>query len=296
MIKFSFIIPHRNSPDLLIRCIDSIPLREDIEIIVVDDNSNEGKKPVIARKGVKVICLDESNSRGAGHARNVGLTEATGKWVLFADADDTYSSGLNEIMDDVCNAEEDVLYFNHSIIRNGNVKNDACSFIPAKNDKDIFNLKYNVTAPWNKIIRKEFLYKEGILFEECPVGNDALFSYQVAYLAKNRIRIINKEIYNYFINDGSIIHKKHNNDDYYLTICKHLYQRNALFLFLGRREYTRSFIGRNMAVLFHKGIVSSLQMIKVYISHRGEIKKKENYFVDVLNSKNREKDILFYNK
>lgn len=37
--NYSFIIPHHNSPDLLNRYLKSIPQREDIEIIVVDDNS-----------------------------------------------------------------------------------------------------------------------------------------------------------------------------------------------------------------------------------------------------------------
>lgn len=296
MVNFSFVIPHRNCPELLARCLNSIPEREDIEIIVVDDNSKDDLLPCIERKGVKTLRLTAEESKGAGHARNVGLREVTGKWVLFADADDTYTENLSQLLDDVCDVKEDVIYFNHAIISGNKVKDSACAFIPAKDDTGLFNLKYNITAPWNKIVRVEFLRRESILFEECPVGNDALFTYQVGYLANNRFRVINKDVYNYYINDGSIIHKKRNNDAYYLTICNHLFQRNALLRFLGRTEYTRSFIGRNMAVLLHKGIASSLQMIRVYLRHREEIKKKENYFVDVIKSTNREKDVLFYTK
>ena len=39
-INFSIIIPTKNIPDLLLRCLESIPQRSDIEIIVVDDNSD----------------------------------------------------------------------------------------------------------------------------------------------------------------------------------------------------------------------------------------------------------------
>ncbi len=39
-IVYSIIIPHKNIPLLLQRCLDSIPQREDIQIIVVDDNSS----------------------------------------------------------------------------------------------------------------------------------------------------------------------------------------------------------------------------------------------------------------
>ena len=38
-IKYSIIIPHYNTPELLLRCVTSIPERNDIQIIVVDDNS-----------------------------------------------------------------------------------------------------------------------------------------------------------------------------------------------------------------------------------------------------------------
>ena len=43
MINYSIIIPHKNTPDLLRKCLDSIPHRDDVQIIVVDDNSDEDK-------------------------------------------------------------------------------------------------------------------------------------------------------------------------------------------------------------------------------------------------------------
>ena len=38
--NYSIIIPHKNIPQLLKRCLDSIPQRDDVQIIVVDDNSS----------------------------------------------------------------------------------------------------------------------------------------------------------------------------------------------------------------------------------------------------------------
>ena len=40
MINYSVIIPHKNIPKLLQRCLDSIPVRDDLQVIVVDDNSD----------------------------------------------------------------------------------------------------------------------------------------------------------------------------------------------------------------------------------------------------------------
>ena len=41
IINYSIIIPHKNTPNLLQQCLDSIPYRDDIQIIVVDDNSED---------------------------------------------------------------------------------------------------------------------------------------------------------------------------------------------------------------------------------------------------------------
>ena len=84
MYNYSFIIPHKNCPDLLQRCVDSIPERDDVQVIVVDDNSDDGKKPSLKNhKNLQVILLDATQSKGAGRARNVGLEHAEGKWLLF---------------------------------------------------------------------------------------------------------------------------------------------------------------------------------------------------------------------
>lgn len=57
---FSIIIPHYDIPDLLMRCLESIPVSEDIQVIVVDDNSADAdtyldRYPELSRPLFKVI-------------------------------------------------------------------------------------------------------------------------------------------------------------------------------------------------------------------------------------------------
>ena len=90
---YSIIIPHKNIPQLLQRCLDSIPRREDIQIIVIDDNSSPeivdfAHFPGRERDDVEIVFTREG--RGAGYARNEGLKRAKGKWLLFADTDDFF--------------------------------------------------------------------------------------------------------------------------------------------------------------------------------------------------------------
>ena len=87
-INFSIIIPHRNIHTLLQRCIDSIPARDDVQIIIVDDNSDPNivdfdNFPGKNNPQVEIYLTKEG--KGAGYARNVGLDHAKGKWLLFAD-------------------------------------------------------------------------------------------------------------------------------------------------------------------------------------------------------------------
>ena len=109
---YSFIIPHHNSPELLNRCLDSIPQREDIQIIVVDDNSAEDKRPCIKRNDVEVIYIDAEHTKGAGRARNYGLKAAKGKWLLFPDCDDYYNDGFLDVLDQYKDEKNEILYFN----------------------------------------------------------------------------------------------------------------------------------------------------------------------------------------
>ena len=92
---YTIIIPHKNAPLLLQRCLDSIPFRDDIQIIVVDDDSSSDVVdfmdfPGSSREDVEIIFTKEG--KGAGYARNCGLLHARGKWLLFADADDFFSA------------------------------------------------------------------------------------------------------------------------------------------------------------------------------------------------------------
>lgn len=165
---YSFIIPHRNAPSLLQRCIGSIPDRDDIEIIVVDDNSDDSSKPNVERNNVSIICLDALNSRGAGHARNVGLSHAKGKWVLFIDADDAYSPHLTDLLDKYKNADVNVVYFGYAKIFNKGKKTASVWPSPEELDKDPqYVSKYFRKVPWNKMVKREFIEQHHIHFEQC---------------------------------------------------------------------------------------------------------------------------------
>src|SRR5690554_3662855 len=116
-MELSIIIPHFNSPRLLEKLIASIPVREDIQIIVIDDNSTVDKE--IYQRLVKntsashhvLFLKNNSGKKGAGACRNIGLKWSTGHWVLFADADDYFVEGFYQKIKRFFNSEYDVIFF-----------------------------------------------------------------------------------------------------------------------------------------------------------------------------------------
>lgn len=214
MYNYSIIIPHKNLPKLLQRCLDSIPERDDVETIVVDDNSdpsvvNFEKFPGLQRKNVQVVF--DKTGLGAGHARNVGLLKASGKWLVFADCDDFFEkdlldSQMDAFKDDVC----DLVFFKINykdseslVIANFEHKANSI-FDLAKKENDQGYIRYRRNAPWAKFIRRELVETNNVRFDETRWSNDAWFSTRIALLAQN-VEYIDSRIYNYTYRNDSLI-------------------------------------------------------------------------------------------
>ena len=205
MITYSFVIPHKNVPQLLERCIASIPERTDTEIIIVDDNSENIKeienKSFTYRKNLQFIKLNES--KGAGYARNLGITKATGKWLLFADADDFYTENLNLLLDKYKDDEtNDVIYLNAQAINEQGITTPLPieRYIRRYRNNKFYSekvLRFENWVPWTRMVKKELVEKHDIKYEEIPVGNDAMFCLTCSKHAKNIDTELNV-IYNYY--------------------------------------------------------------------------------------------------
>lgn len=75
-MNYSIIIPHKNSTKLLQRCLDSIPFRDDLEVIIVDDNSDPevvdfDNFPGKERPNTIIIFSKEGGRQG--RVRNIAL-------------------------------------------------------------------------------------------------------------------------------------------------------------------------------------------------------------------------------
>ena len=207
-VNYSIVIPHKNIPELLVRCLDSIPERADIQVIVVDDNSDDAdlypeRYPELFRPFTEVYFTKEG--KGAGYARNIGMQHIRGKWVLFADADDFFLPEWTRVTDRYLDSGADVIQFRiDDVIDHSDClwHNGILDVFSQGNISDRDVLFSRITC-WAKMFSAAFLKQNSILFEEVPCANDVAFGYQVAVNA-HHIVISPSSIYDVTYREGSL--------------------------------------------------------------------------------------------
>lgn len=208
---YTVIIPHRNSLNLLKNAVKSIPDRDDIQTIVIDNSPSELNFDFLQKNKTNFTLLFSDPTAGAGHARNVGLKDARGKWILFLDADDFYNPGAFDHFDKYVNSEYDIIYFSTTSVFTDTKEKAERNIIYTKLISDFKNgkkgaddkLRYRFVSPWSKLIRRQLIEKNRIEFDEIPASNDLMFSIKSGHFAK-KIWADSFPAYCVTINKGSL--------------------------------------------------------------------------------------------
>lgn len=216
MVSYNFIasiiIPNRNRTNDLINLISTIPAREDIEIIIIDDLSDvevnydyiktlhnnvivDFLKPKRSSKYTRIY-----DGLGAGAARNLGITLSCGQWLFFFDSDDYVDKdALDNLLSDLYDlVDKDVIYY---MAKTANLveKRNRHQFL--LNAFDSYNisgcvssLRFYNPVPWSKAVKKDLIIKYNISFDEILASNDSLFSLKIGFYSVN-IHVSNDVIY-----------------------------------------------------------------------------------------------------
>ena len=114
--KVSIIVPVWNQETLVIRALDSIPRRDDIEVVVVDDASTDNTlknvlEYVEAHPDMKIRVYHNTENKGLGYTKNVGYDNAVGEYVHQLDSDDyLYTKEYSRAIDMI--GGEDMVFIN----------------------------------------------------------------------------------------------------------------------------------------------------------------------------------------
>lgn len=269
--NFSLIIPHHNCPDLLDICINSVPIRNDLQIIVIDDNSDADKKPHEFNRPVDVIFISKEESRGAGHARNVGLSKAKGKWLMFSDSDDFFDEKLNSVLNKYVDDTSDLIYFNYCCCALDEVKKVFSNtgdylFDHYERTKDPRFLSVSYGFPWCKLVKRCYVEDNNITFQELSANNDSLFSAKVC-LYTTKIKVDRTKIYNYVLRNGSIVNSV--GLESYEKIKDRVLSSIAVQKLLDEMELkaSKNLISVHCANLLHKKPPYYLKVLKLVMSY-----------------------------
>ena len=202
-IKISVIIPHYNIPDMLVRALRSIPKRDDVQVIVVDDGSKDANKyieryPELSASNVEFYPQPHCGSAGA--MRNIGLEYAKGEWVTFVDADDFLSDNADKIFTEVQQYNEDIVFYRSIAVMNEDLTTpskrngfDSLFDIEPKEERERY-FRYVYSFPIGKFVRRELITSHHIQFDDVRCWNDVYFCACIGIYAKS-IRVCDDILY-----------------------------------------------------------------------------------------------------
>ena len=222
-MKYSVIIPVYNSEKTIKRCIESISLqnRPDVEIIVINDGSTDKTESIckaLQTEHKNIIYITKENG-GVSSARNLGLSVATGEFVMFVDSDDYVDNNCFDTIDKYIKSNADFYQFSFSIVANGLVKEirefSECN-VNTSSEKEAFLSEGVVTrsinSPCAKIFRRKIINEQNLRFcEELSVGEDLTFVFSFLLLA-DRFERLSDTIYFADIGNDESLSRKYRED------------------------------------------------------------------------------------
>ena len=200
-LKLSIIVPIYNTENFLKRCMLSMLCdSNDYEIILINDGSTDNSLNICQEfkdnfKRAKITIINIPNA-GVSNARNIGIENSTGDYIMFVDSDDYLIDGWESIIPEL-DEKYDIVYYNKNINVNTN-KEQIISYILGNNKEKIY-----ISGPVEKAIKRKFLLQNNIYFEKGIInGEDMIFNFECILKCK-RYKIVNKLIYMYEKNQNS---------------------------------------------------------------------------------------------
>lgn len=211
----SVIVPVYNVEKHIDKCVQSIvdQTYKNLEIILINDGSTDDSGRICdeySKKDKRINVIHKKNS-GVSSARNIGIQNSTGDWIVFVDSDDWIEPDFCKVMLSTALEEKSDCV----ICKCNKVHNEDLKKSEYENKKEIYNSRefiikvLNVQSGYgfchSKLIKKETI-KETIFDTQLKVGEDALFNIQIAPNMK-KIVFIGNALYNYRINGESVVRK-----------------------------------------------------------------------------------------
>ena len=215
MKKVSIIIPVYNVEPYVARCIDSVVNQtyNNLQIIVVNDGSIDNSLQILNTYNDDRLQIITKENGGLSSARNEGLKYVVGDYILFIDSDDwIHLNMINVMIKEAIKTDADIVSIYEKRVMSDDVIEEDMQIanVSSYQGKDCLSQLLLNRIPnyvWGKLYRSELFTKSKVTF---PVGQnyeDVATSYKL-FSYCNKLSVIHKHYYYYFIRENSIVHTK----------------------------------------------------------------------------------------
>ena len=276
-IKLSIIIPIYNSSKYLSECIESVLSQsyENIEVILINDGSTDCSLDISNsyKKRDKRIKIISISNNGVSYARNLGINNSTGDYIMFVDSDDIIDSKCVEFL--VKDLKENQLNVGKLMKFKNKVKKtkkNRNSFLLEKNSFGELCKLHLLNTPCCKLYSKKTISENNIFFDiNMCLGEDLLFNLKYINHIEH-IKIKNDFLYFYRIygNDSLCTRYYSNMEDIQLSLLNEFH--NTFSNEKNAEKYEFEFIDNILQNEFNN---SKISYIKKYFNIRKKIKTKK---------------------
>ena len=215
--KVSIIMPSLNVAEYIRECIESVVNQtlKNIEIICVDAGSTDGTLEILQEYALKDnrITIINSEIKSYGYQMNIGIKSAKGEYIGIVETDDFVDTKMyEELYDYASKLDADVVkcpFYEYRNKRQANICYFSDFFAKIFPEK-CFSVKehgeilsYHASV-WAGIYRRQYLYKNNIMFIEAPGAGyvDVGFRYE-SLIKTKKISWYKKPLYYYRINNNN---------------------------------------------------------------------------------------------
>ena len=209
----SIIVPFYNVEQYIDRCIQSLlnQTYQNIEILLVDDCSPDNTLEIAqqyAKTDSRIKILQYEKNRGLGGARNYGIQNAKGEYILFVDSDDYIEANTIEQLYEKAK-DNNLCVLEANYLKESDSSTEVLPRISNYTDIVYSGKKYWESIPiapvvaWNKFYKLSFLQENNIVFR-LRKFEDVAFTAEVFMKAK-RVMNIDFPFYHYIVRENSIM-------------------------------------------------------------------------------------------
>lgn len=203
----SVIIPTYNASLYVSQCLETVLAQSytNLEVIVVDDGSEDDTVQLVKRYPVKLI---QQENQGAAAARNAGIIAATGEYIHFMDVDDLINLEFYErMLEAIVSVNADMAccgYVHERLPAFTRIVTEKFLYINI-DDKMRFANVFHQGNVWKYLYRLAFLKRNNILFDvQLRNAHDKVFALQAVYYS-NKIISVPGAVYHYKERSNSLV-------------------------------------------------------------------------------------------